>query len=384
MVNKKLVILGSTGSIGVSALDVVAQNRDDVELVGLTGHTNTRLILEQAQKFHPRYIQMTDRDAWAIVNRELKGGKTALIPFEKGVEYLISETDADVVLNAIVGAAGLEASLATVRAGKRLALANKESMVIGGALINAAADESGAEIIPVDSEHSAIWQALSCGQKEEVRKIILTGSGGPFRATSAAEFANITKERALAHPTWNMGAKITIDSATMMNKSLEIIEAVNLFDISPDMIEIVIHPQSIIHSMVEFADRTIIAQMSLPDMRLPIAYAIFYPNRMPSDFGAADFSKIGKLTFEKPDFDKFPVLKTAFEIAATPGTSAAVFNAANEVAVAAFLNDIIKFNRISDIIINTVQRHKLIENPSLEDILKADSWARHTAQEMID
>lgn len=381
---KKLVILGSTGSIGVSALDVVAQNRDDVELIGISGHTNARLVLEQARKFQPRYIQITDPASWETVRKELTDDKITLVPFDKGIEYLIAETDADVILNAIVGAAGLKASLTTVRIGKRLALANKESMVIGGALINRAADETGAEIIPVDSEHSAIWQALVCGQKDEVKKIILTGSGGPFRETPASEFVSITKKQALAHPTWNMGAKITIDSATMMNKSLEIIEAVNLFDVSPDMIDVVIHPQSIIHSMVEFMDNTVIAQMSRPDMRLPIAYAIFYPRRLPSDFGAANFAEIGKLTFEQPDYNKFSILKLAFKIAEKGGTSAAVFNAANEVAVAAFLNDIIKFNRISDIIINTVQRHKLVENPSLEDILKADSWARHTAQEMID
>ncbi len=381
---KKLVILGSTGSIGVSALDVVAEHRDEIDLVGISGHTKANLVLKQAAEFHPKYIQMTDPEAWEAVERALTGGNIELLPYDKGVEYLIDKTDCDVILNAIVGAAGLKASLTTVKSGKRLALANKESMVVGGSLINAAADESGAEIIPVDSEHSAIWQALFCGQKEEVRKIILTGSGGPFRQTPASEFKEITKERALKHPTWNMGAKITIDSATMMNKSLEIIEAVNLFDVSPDMIELVIHPQSVIHSMVEFADRTVVAQLSSPDMRLPIAYAVFYPNRLPSEFGAADFAQIGQLTFEKPDFDKFPVLKLAFEIAGTGGTSAAVFNAANEVAVAAFLKDVIKFNRISDIIINTVQRHKLVENPSLEDIMIADGWARQTAQEMIE
>jgi 1-deoxy-D-xylulose-5-phosphate reductoisomerase len=306
-----------------------------------------------------------------------------LIEYEKGAEYLASIPENDIVLNAIVGAAGLKASLATAKAGKRLALANKESMVVGGPLINKAIAENGAELIPVDSEHSAIWQALHCGKPKEIRKILLTGSGGPFRNLPASEFKNITKEQALKHPTWNMGAKITIDSATMMNKALEILEAVQLFGIPAEKIEVVIHPQSIIHSMIEFDDSSIIAQMSHPDMKLPIALALFYPERVSLFDARIDLTEIGKLTFEKPDLAKFPLLKAAYEVAQIGGSAPAVFNAANEIAVAAFLKDIIGFNKIPDIIINTINKHEAVPNPDFEQLISADNWGRRYASELI-
>ncbi len=381
---KRLVILGSTGSIGLSALDVVARHEERIEILALSAHTNADLLLRQVEKYKPQYVTLSDKTAWRQFKERYDSSVTELLPYEMGIETLASHPEADIILNAIVGAAGLKASLKAVEANKRLALANKESMVIGGPLLNEIAAKTKAEIIPVDSEHSAIWQALFSGQKKEVKKILLTGSGGPFRETPIEDFASITKEMALKHPTWNMGAKITIDSATMMNKALEIIEAVYLFDMPPEKIEVVIHPQSVIHSMVEFVDSSIIAQMSGPDMRLPIAYAIFYPERLPSKNGHCDLTEVGRLTFEKPNFEKFPVLSVAYEVAREGGTSAAVFNAANEAAVAAFLNDAVEFHRIPDIVINAVEKHRAITHPSLNEILEADNWARDFAVSLME
>ncbi len=380
---KRLVILGATGSIGRSALDVVSRNLDHIEVLGLTANTRIDTLSESIREFHPKYAVITDPEAYRTFAGANDRSDVELLPPETGVEQLAGHPDTDIVLNAIVGAAGLKASMAAVKAGKRLALANKESMVIGGDLINKTAAENGAEIIPVDSEHSAIWQALIPGRKNEVRRILLTGSGGPFRETPREDFDKITKEQALNHPTWDMGAKITIDSATMANKALEVIEAVNLFQVPVDKIEVVIHPQSIIHSMVEFVDSSIIAQLSHPDMRLPIAYALFYPERRPAENGHVSLSEVGTLTFQKPDFDKFVLLDMAFQVVKTGGTSAAVFNAANEIAVAAFLHDTVKFSRIPDIVIHTLDRHTVIDNPSLEQILEADRWARETARKML-
>ncbi|MBN2227489.1 MAG: 1-deoxy-D-xylulose-5-phosphate reductoisomerase [candidate division Zixibacteria bacterium] len=380
---KRLVILGATGSIGRSALDVVSCNKEHIEVLGLTANTQTDALGDAVREFKPKYAAITNPDAFKTFTGAKDISGVEFMPPETGVEQLAAHPDADIVLNAIVGAAGLKASLAAVKAGKRLALANKESMVIGGDLINRAASESGAEVIPVDSEHSAIWQALIPGRKSEVRRILLTGSGGPFRQTPREDFDTITKAQALNHPTWNMGAKITIDSATMMNKALEVIEAVNLFRVTADKIEVVIHPQSIIHSLVEFVDNSIIAQLSHPDMRLPISYALFYPERRPAENGHFSLSEVGSLTFQKPDFDKFVLLHMAFEVVKTGGTAAAVFNAANEIAVAAFLQDVVKFSRIPDIVIHTLDRHTVISDPSLEQILEADRWARETAGKML-
>ncbi len=380
---KRLVILGSSGSIGISALDVVAKNPERIDIIGLSVHSNIDLLRQQIEKFEPEYVAVSDPDSCRRFKDSFQSDKTVLLDPDIGSEYLAELEQADIVLNAVVGAAGLKASLKTVRAGKRLALANKESMVIGGELINKDAADSGAEIIPVDSEHSAIWQALFSGKKKEVRKILLTGSGGPFRELPLEEFDKITRARALNHPTWNMGPKITVDSATMMNKGLEILEAMHLFRVPVDKIEVVIHPQSIIHSMVEFIDSSIIAQLSSPDMRLPIAYALFFPERIAGDYGYIDLTEIGELNFYKPDFEKFVLLKMAFQIAETGGTAAAVYNAANEIAVEAFLKETIDFRSIPDIIINTVEKHNSVEGPSLEEILAADRWARITAREIM-
>jgi 1-deoxy-D-xylulose-5-phosphate reductoisomerase len=380
---KRLIILGSTGSIGLSALDIFARQKDRIELYGISAHTNIDLLARQTDEFNPKFLTITDKESYQKFRLSYPSLASRLLDFEEGAENLSSMPEVDIVLNAIVGAAGLKASLATVKAGKRLALANKESMVIGGPLINELIAQTGAELIPVDSEHSAIWQALHCGKKNEVRKIILTGSGGPFRNLPKSEFINITKEQALNHPTWKMGAKITIDSATMMNKALEILEAVQLFGIPAEKIEVMIHPQSVIHSMVEFEDSSIIAQMSYPDMRLPIALALFYPERVESPNGRIDLVETGNLSFQKPDADKFPLLKAAYRVAESGGTAPAVFNAANEIVVNAFLKDIISFNKISDIIINTVDKHEAVLSPNFDQLVEADRWGREYALELI-
>ncbi len=380
---KKLAILGSTGSIGRSALDVVEQHRDRLEVVGLSAHSNFELLHEQVKKFSPRFVTLTDKKAYGELKRIAPSLDTDLLPFEEGLTHLAKNPDVDIVLNAVVGAAGLKASVEALRASKRLALANKESMVVGGDLINDIIDSTGSELIPVDSEHSAIFQALQAGRPGEVKKIILTASGGPFRDWPKEKMGAITKREALNHPTWDMGPKITIDSATMMNKGLEVIEAVQLFRIPPEQIEVVIHPQSIIHSMVEFKDSSVIAQLSNPDMRLPIVYSFFYPERADSDYGRADFAQIGKLSFESPDYEKFPLLNAAFEVARRGGTVPAVFNAANEIAVEAFLNEKIKFQKIAEIVINIIENYSGRDNPSYEDILEADRFGRITAEGMI-
>ena len=380
---KNLVILGSSGSIGTSALDVVAANAERLEVVGLSVHSNIELLKKQIEQFKPEFAVVTDPNVYRKFKTSFQSDKTTLLDPADGIEKLAELESADIVLNAVVGAAGLKASLRTVAAGKRLALANKESMVIGGSLINDTADRNDAEIIPVDSEHSAIWQSLFPGQKKEVKKILLTGSGGPFRTLPLSEFDKITKQQALDHPTWTMGPKITIDSATMMNKGLEILEAMGLFRVPVDKIEVVIHPQSVIHSMVEFIDSSIIGQLAGPDMRLPIAYAIFFPERVAGNYGYIKLTDIGRLEFFEPDFEKFALLKLAYDVAESGGTTPAVYNAANEVAVEAFLKETIEFRAIPDIIINCVAKHKTVKNPSLEEILAADDWARNTAREYM-
>ena len=380
---KRLVILGSTGSIGRSALDVVSRHRDRIEVVGLSSHSDIDLLLKQINEFNPAYAAVTDEKMYAKFRSTFSLPSVELLGPPDGLEKMAALPETDIILNAIVGAAGLKASVSAVAAGKRLALANKESMVIGGEMLNRLRRQTGSEIIPVDSEHSAIWQALRSGKKEEVRKIILTGSGGPFRELPLDKFDSITREQALAHPIWKMGEKITIDSATMMNKGLEILEAVQLFELPAEKIDVVIHAQSIIHSMVEFIDSSVIAQMSYPDMRLPLSYALFYPERVESQNGQMELAEIGSLTFGRPDFVKFPLLKAAYSVAGVGGTLPAVFNAANEVAVEAFLNDGIEFRRIPDIVINSMERHNCIGNPSYQDIVDADKEGRRVARELI-
>ncbi len=383
MTPKKLAILGSTGSIGCSTLDVVRQHPEQFEVVALSAHANVELVCSQYSEFHPKVICLTDDDSAHLVAERLKAEPVEIISGETGLLEVAGSNEVETVVNAIVGAAGLKVSLETVKIGKMLALANKESLVTGGPLFGPLLKKSGAKILPIDSEHSAIWQSLACGRPEEVRKIILTASGGPFRDYPVEKFAEITLEMALAHPTWKMGPKITIDSATLANKGLEVIEAVALFSVPAEKVEVVVHPQSIIHSMVEFIDSSIIGQLSTPDMRLPITYALFWPERVESCFGRLDLTEISQLTFSKPDFDKFPLLKLAYQVAEIGGTAPAVFNAANEVAVGAFLDEAIRFTAIADIVDEAIDKLNIVSAPTLEDILAADRLARETARDTI-
>jgi len=377
---RNIVILGSTGSIGRSTVDVLLQHPGHFRVLALGAFSNANLLAEQYRQFRPKYICLIDPEAASRLKTTLKGEPVEILTGEQEMIGLAGLAEAELVLNAVVGAAGLRVSLEAVKNGKYLALANKESLVTGGPLFPELCKRNDARILPVDSEHSAIWQALAAGKQDEVKKLILTASGGPFRTLPLESFADITVEQALNHPTWNMGRKITIDSATLANKGLEVLEAVVLFSIPPDQIEVVVHPQSIIHSMVEFKDSSIIAQLSNPDMRLPIAYALFWPDRADSTYGQIDWTKLKKITFEPPDFERFPVLKLAFEVARTGGTAPAVYNAANEVAVEAFLNGEIKFTEIADTIRETVEKVETVSHPQLEEILEADHRARELAR----
>jgi len=380
---KRITILGSTGSIGRSALDVVVAHPGRFKVIALAAGRKVEILADQIRRFRPR-LAVVYSESEAEQLRRINPLDGLEIAFgQEGLQKAASLAENDVVLNALVGAAGLLASLETVKAGKNLALANKESLVVGGSLFVKEAEKSGAKILPVDSEHSAIWQCLTAGKMNEVRQIVLTASGGPFRELPKESFKDITPEQALAHPTWKMGPKITIDSATMMNKGLELIEAVWLFSMTPDKIKIVIHPQSVIHSMVEYVDSSIIAQMSCPDMRLPIAYALFWPDRRPSDYGRLDLAQAGQLTFFEPDEDKFPTLRLARQAAAMGGTAAAALNAANEVAVEHFLAGRIRFPQIPELIEKTLVKHTVITTPSLEDILDTDREARRLTAEQI-
>ena len=365
---KKLAVIGSTGSIGRQTLEVVRALPGRFQVVALAAGQNTGLLSRQVEEFQPRFIAAQEHI------KAPQGVKVLTI------EEIVALPDIDIVVIAISGVAGLGAVLAAVSAGKTIALANKESLVAAGEIITAGAKKSSARIYPVDSEHSAIWQCLN-GEKQKPRRIILTASGGPFRAYSKRRLAGIKVAEALAHPTWRMGKKVTIDSATLMNKGLEIIEAHWLFNIPIDSIEVLVHPQSIIHSMVEFLDGSVKAQLSLPDMRFPIQYALTCPERCENAaLPRLDWSKIASLTFESPDMAKFPCLPLAVEAGKQGGTCPAVLCAADEVAVDLFLNEKIKFTDISDIVKNTLKNHKKVNHPSIDDIIAADKWGRETAR----
>ncbi|MFQ5499313.1 MAG: 1-deoxy-D-xylulose-5-phosphate reductoisomerase [Candidatus Zixiibacteriota bacterium] len=384
MMTRSIAILGSTGSIGRSTVEVAKKHPGCFRVRALAAHSNIELLALQCREFRPQYVGIVDPSAAGGLRSLLADQEIEIVVGADEVVRLAGVDDVDMVVNAIVGAAGLRASVETVRAGKLLALANKESLVAGGPLFaDMIKKSSGAKILPIDSEHSAIWQVLNCGRRNEIRQLIITASGGPFRTLPLEQFTEITAEQALNHPTWKMGPKITVDSATLVNKGLEVIEATALFSFSADQITVVVHPQSIIHSAVEFVDSSIIAQMSRPDMRLPITYALFWPERVESDFGCLDLTRCADLTFEAPDFERFPALKLAFEVAKTGGTAPAVFNAANEVAVAAFLKNSVLFTSISDIIARTVETVSVVSKPSLEDVLGVDGEARRVAESMI-
>lgn len=376
---RKLVILGSTGSIGCSTIKVLREHSGRLEVSALAAYQNVELLEQQYREFRPEYLCLVDEQAALDLRARLRGEPVTILAGAEELAQLAALPEVDIVLNAVVGAAGLKASLQAIRAGKQLALANKESLVTGGPLLKEVCRADPPRILPVDSEHSAVWQALRAGHREEVRHIILTASGGPFRTLLLEKFEAISIEQALAHPTWRMGRKITIDSATLANKGLEVMEAVVLFGVEPQQIKVVIHPQSVVHSMVEFVDSSVVAQMSEPDMCLPIAYALFWPERVEQDSGRLDWTRTRQLTFEPPDDNRFPMLKLAYEAAEAGGTAPAVYNAANEVAVAAFLEQAVKFTEIVDIVRKTVETVKTVGHPQLEDILEADRQARIVA-----
>ena len=373
----RIAVLGSTGSIGTSCLDVIAANGERLELVGLTAHRRSDLLAEQCRKFKPRWAVLSDESRRAEISLEQWPRETELLVGPDGIERLAAHPDVDTVVCGIVGAAGLRGAWAAVESGKRVAIANKETLVVAGPLVMQLAAKTGAELIPVDSEHSAIFQCLQAGRRSDVKRIILTASGGPFRGWSKSRLeTEVTIERALAHPTWQMGPKITVDSATMMNKALEIIEARWLFGLDADQISVVVHPQSIVHSLVEFVDGSVVAQLSPPDMKLPIQYALTYPERWPGISPTMDWSASHQFDFFAPDFDAFPALQLGFEVARRGGSSGAVLNAANEVAVQRFLEGSLKFTDIPRACREILNAHNDDPSPTLSELLRQDARAR--------
>jgi len=377
---KNVVLLGSTGSIGTSTIKVAEDLPERIRLLGLAAGNNVELLLEQTRKHRPAVVSIGD-PAKARELRGLLGTGTGTEVFAgaEGLVRLATMPAADIVLIAIVGTAGLQPALAAIRAGKDIAVASKEILVMAGEIVMREAREHGVKVLAVDSEHSAIFQCLDGKPTESIRRLWLTASGGPFRTTPKEEFPAITVERALKHPSWVMGRKITIDSATLFNKGLEMIEARWLFDVEMGRVSVVVHPQSIVHSMVEFVDGSMLAQLSTPDMCLPIQYALTYPNRASSQRVQTSLAKLGALTFEEPDPDRFPALALARRAGEVGGTLPAVLNAANEVAVEAFVNRRISFPDISAVVRRTMERHRAVPHPTLEQILDADAWARAEA-----
>jgi 1-deoxy-D-xylulose-5-phosphate reductoisomerase len=390
MAKKRVLLLGSTGSIGENTDRVVQNLAEELELVGLAAHSSWERLLEQIASHHPEAVALVDPEAAGKLRAALEeaddkaNGLPRIYEGEEGLVKLVRETEADVLVAAISGAAGLPANIAALETGKDLALANKESLVMSGAILTHLARKNGRRILPVDSEHSAIFQSLEAGSREEVGRVILTASGGPFRKTSAEELEKVTRQDALNHPTWEMGEKITIDSATLMNKALEIIEARWLFDLPPEQIEVVVHPQSIIHSLVEYRDGSTICQLGPPDMRVPIQYALTYPRRRPLPTEQLSLPELGQLTFESPDTERFPALRLAYEVLEQGGTAATVFNAANEVAVAAFLKEEIPFLGILKVVETCLKQHNVVENPDLKNIFAADEWARLETEKILE
>jgi 1-deoxy-D-xylulose-5-phosphate reductoisomerase len=371
-----IAVLGSTGSIGRSALEVIAASGGRLRAVALSANGSTDLLLKQAQMVRPSRIVVTDPAAAARQDWQALPKGVELLVGPEALDQLATDAEVDIVVSAIVGSAGLKSTWAAVDAGKTVALANKESLVVGGPLLTELARRRNATILPVDSEHSAVFQALQAGRREEVRRIILTASGGPFRTFSAEQLAQVTVADALAHPTWAMGPKITVDSATLMNKALEIIEARWLFGLSADQISVMIHPQSIVHSMVEYKDGSVIAQLSPPDMKLPIQYALTWPERREGVAAKLDWSRAMSLRFEPPDFERFGALRLGLEAAAAGGTAGAVLNGANEGAVAAFLDGRLRFDAIVPACKGVLENHNFNPSPSLDEALEADRWAR--------
>ena len=381
---KNISILGSTGSIGTQALEVVSDNNDALNIVGLTTNTSIDLLEKQIDAYAPRIVCVMDGDAALILEKRLKT-KASAVEVVSGLEGLIAVATAsenNLLLTAVSGMIGLQPTLAAINAGIDIALANKETLVAGGQIVIDAAAAKRVSLLPVDSEHCAIFQCLMGNKHQEIDRIIITASGGPFRGQTREQLQSVTLAQALKHPNWSMGKKITIDSATLMNKGLEVIEAKWLFDLRDSQIDVVVHPQSIIHSMVEFIDHSTIAQLGLPDMALPIQIAFFYPERIANNRPALDFNQVRELTFEEPDLLAFPCLQLAYDALDSGGTMACVLNAANEIAVARFLNQEIHFLDIPRINSMVMEKHQLITNPCLDEILAVDAWAREIAREV--
>ncbi len=380
---KSIIILGSTGSIGTNTLDIVQRFPEDFRVVGLTAGGNVEKLEAQIRSFNPQVVAVSTESSAAALRTRCAGLPVEILSGEEGIAQVAAMPGAELLISAIVGAAGLLPTLAAIRSGKHIALANKEPMVMAGKLMQEEARKHGVRIFPVDSEHSAIFQSLEGHRLEDVRRLILTASGGALWTLTKAQLQDVTPERALQHPNWKMGSKITIDSATLMNKGLEVVEARWLFDIRESHIDVLIHRESIIHSLVEYEDRSMIAQLGLPDMRTPISYAMRYPERMPLDLPSLDLTEVGKLTFCKPDHDRFPCLNLGYESLRIGGTMPAAMNAANEVAVDAFLNGGLRFIEIADVIRNTMSAHTHREIAGLEDALEADRWAREKAGSLV-
>ncbi|MDC0204211.1 1-deoxy-D-xylulose-5-phosphate reductoisomerase [Flavobacteriales bacterium] len=380
---KHIAILGSTGSIGAQALEVIAAQKELFEVEVLTANTNSDLLIKQAKRFRPNVVIITEQSKYEIVNDALFDLGIKVYSGKNAIEEVVEMDSIDLLLTALVGYAGLKPTIRAIKAGKNIALANKETLVVAGDLITKLCKEYGVSIYPVDSEHSALFQCLVGEQNNAIEKIYLTASGGPFRGWNNSKLAVVSKEQALKHPNWSMGAKITIDSATLMNKGLEVIEAKWLFDLSPKQIEVVVHPQSIIHSAVQFEDGSIKAQLGLPDMRLPIQYAFGFPERLKNDFLRFSFFDYPNLTFEKPDFKTFRNLQLAYSAMEKGGNMPCVLNAANEIAVAAFLQDKIKFLNMPDLIVDCMEKITFVSKPTLEDYVETDEATRILANELL-
>ena len=383
MKKRQLAILGSTGSIGTQALEVVSEHSDLFEVYALTANNQVDLLINQARKYMPEVVVIANERKYPELKEALEDLPIKVWAGADAIAQMVQSEPIDMVLTAMVGYSGLRPTISAIKAGKAIALANKETLVLAGELIMKLAAEHKVPILPVDSEHSAIFQCLTGAYDNPIEKILLTASGGPFRQKTLEELATVTKAQALRHPNWTMGAKITIDSASMMNKGFEMIEAKWLFDVTPDQVQVVVHPQSVIHSMVQFEDGAVIAQLGIPDMKLPIAYAFSFPTRMRSMAPRLDFNQYSTLTFEEPDMERFRNLAFAFEAARQGGNIPCILNAANEVVVAAFLQDRIGFLQMSDVIEQTMRKASFIVNPSYEDYVATDTEARRLAAELF-
>lgn len=384
---KKLAILGSTGSIGTSTLDVIRQHREEFQVVALAAGTNITILMEQIKEFQPELVSVASAELATQLRHSLQEQALSSLPEihygDEGLIAVATHPAAEVVVTAVVGTMGLRPTLAAIRQGKNIALANKETLVAAGHLVMQEAEEHGVSVVPVDSEHSAIFQVLQGENQRAIQRIILTASGGAFRDLTRDELEHVTVEGALNHPNWRMGAKVTIDSATMMNKGFEVMEAHWFFKMPYSHIEVLLHDESIIHSMVEFRDQAILAQLGTPDMRVPIQFALTYPDRLPLNSQSLNLAQLGTLHFRPMDFDRYPCIKWAFEVGEMGGTMPAVFNAANEIAVASFLDGRISFLSIENMIEAVLEKHENLSHPELDDIFAADRWARRIASSFM-